>query len=464
MGYSNNYITIKIHNQNYKALIDTGSANSIISKKTVQRLGLNTRPLPPVDFIVLFSASGDALQVTALADFELSVAGLIIPHSAKIVSNIIHPIILGIDFLQANEVVLDYKRGVATIYDNLLQVPLINYNQKGICAITTEPVRIPSFTEAFITVSVSRQFDNQIVLLEPISSFQLRSFALARSFSVCKNGKLTCKILNFNPQTMVLRKGTKVGILEPITNLSTCSIYQDSNQNEVDENIEQTSPVILEEFLQEQNFKIAPELSDQQRYELLNLLFKYKAVFAKSLANIKQHPNFELKIDLQSDKRAFRRQFKLHPNDAKIVKNEIDELLQHNIIEPRTSVDYNSPVFLVDKKDGSKRLVVDLRHINALIKPKLVQLPIINDLLDEISSLKCKYYSLTDLKSGFYQVNLNKKSRPLTSFTCPETGLRFQYKVAPFGLQNSPYAMLTLLMNIFSHKIKYAGVYLYNSR
>ena len=64
----------------------------------------------------------------------------------------------------------------------------------------------------------------------------------------------------------------------------------------------------------------------------------------------------------------------------KLLKSEIDEMLQHNIIEPSTSVDYNSPVFLVDKKDGLKRLVVDLRHIDALIKPKLVQLPIINDL------------------------------------------------------------------------------------
>ena len=43
-------------------------------------------------------------------------------------------------------------------------------------------------------------------------------------------------------------------------------------------------------------------------------------MFAKSLANIKQHLNFELKLDLQSNKRAFRRQFKLHPDDAKIVK------------------------------------------------------------------------------------------------------------------------------------------------
>jgi len=105
------------------------------------------------------------------------------------VPNIIHPIILGIDFLQLNEVVLDYKRGVDTIYDNLLQVPLINYNQKEMCAITTQSFCIPSFTEALIAVSTSRQFDNQVVLLEQISSFQLRSFALARSFSVCKNGK-----------------------------------------------------------------------------------------------------------------------------------------------------------------------------------------------------------------------------------------------------------------------------------
>jgi len=41
-------------------------------------------------------------------------------------------------------------------------------------------------------------------------------------------------------------------------------------------------------------------------------------------------------------------------------------------VETADSAEFNSPLFLVGKKDGSKRLVVDLRLINALIKPQLL--------------------------------------------------------------------------------------------
>jgi len=45
-------------------------------------------------------------------------------------------------------------------------------------------------------------------------------------------------------------------------------------------------------------------------------------------------------------------------------------------------------VFVVKKKDGSKRFVVDLRGINSLIVPRLVQLPNIDELLQNIVEKK----------------------------------------------------------------------------
>ena len=96
------------------------------------------------------------------------------------------------------------------------------------------------------------------------------------------------------------------------------------------------------------------------------------------------------------------------------------------------------------KRDGSKRLVVDLRLINALIKPQLVTLPTIPDMLNEILSAKPRYLSVADLRSGYWQVRVSKNSRHLTAFTSPVTGQRLQFTRCPFGLNNSPAAMLLL--------------------
>ena len=102
-------------------------------------------------------------------------------------------------------------------------------------------------------------------------------------------------------------------------------------------------------------------------------------------------------------------------------------------------------------KNGSKRLVVDLRGINSLIVPKLVQLPCIDKLLDTITAKKPKYLSCVDIRAAFYQLGLMEESRDLTTFTGPD-GRRWRYKRCPFGLNNSPSQLNLHLSNIFSDK------------
>ena len=74
---------------------------------------------------------------------------------------------------------------------------------------------------------------------------------------------------------------------------------------------------------------------------------------------------------------------------------------------------------------------------------------------------KPKYWNLCDIRSGFWQVYLRKRSRPLTAFTSPETALRYQYCVTTFGLQCSPAAMMTLLNNLFAGMQHSHGIWIY---
>jgi len=124
------------------------------------------------------------------------------------------------------------------------------------------------------------------------------------------------------------------------------------------------------------------------------------------------------------------------------------------ISEPSSSTHYNSPIFLVNKKDGSKQLVIDLRRVNSLIVPKLVQLPQIDEMLDTITAEKPKFIMISDVSSAFWQVGVEEKSRDVTSFTAPDGRIR-RFTCAPFGLNNSPSVLQKTLGELFSDKSRF---------
>ena len=94
-----------------------------------------------------------------------------------------------------------------------------------------------------------------------------------------------------------------------------------------------------------------------------------------------------------------------------------------------------SPVVLFCKKDGSLQFCIDLRRLNTRTVKDTYSLPRIEDTLDSLDGA-CIFTSL-DLKSGYWQVELDEESIPLTAFTVGP--LRFYECVRmPFGLTNMP--------------------------
>jgi transposase InsO family protein len=98
---------------------------------------------------------------------------------------------------------------------------------------------------------------------------------------------------------------------------------------------------------------------------------------------------------------------------------------------------------VVKKKDGSNRMCVDFRTLNKIVQPASFPLPLIDDLLALLGGSTC--FSSLDMKSGYWQVQLEEGSKQKTAFACHK-GL-FQFNVMPFGLHNAP-AVFQELMNI----------------
>ena len=92
-----------------------------------------------------------------------------------------------------------------------------------------------------------------------------------------------------------------------------------------------------------------------------------------------------------------------------------------------------SAVVLVRKKDGGLRLCIDLHKLNNYTIKDGYALPRIENTLDCLHGAVW-FYTL-DLKSGYWQVDLEEEAKPLTAFTMGPLGF-WECERLPFGLTN----------------------------
>ncbi|GBM45471.1 Retrovirus-related Pol polyprotein from transposon 297 [Araneus ventricosus] len=89
---------------------------------------------------------------------------------------------------------------------------------------------------------------------------------------------------------------------------------------------------------------------------------------------------------------------------------------------------------LIQKKDVSTRFCVDYTKLNEITINDSYPLPRIDDTLDALK--RSQWFSTLDLKSGYWQVEIQPEDKEKTAFTTGK-GL-WQFKVMPFGLCNVP--------------------------
>ncbi|CAF0797229.1 unnamed protein product [Brachionus calyciflorus] len=119
-------------------------------------------------------------------------------------------------------------------------------------------------------------------------------------------------------------------------------------------------------------------------------------------------------------------------------------MLANGIIEHSTSP-WASPVLIVPKKDGTKRFCVDFRKLNNVTVTENRPIPRIEDILDRLSG--SLYFIFIDLKTSYWQIEIEEKSKEYTAFTTPDG--HYQFKRMPFGLKNAPAQFSKLMHKIF---------------
>jgi hypothetical protein len=108
-----------------------------------------------------------------------------------------------------------------------------------------------------------------------------------------------------------------------------------------------------------------------------------------------------------------------------------------------------APVFFIKKKDGTLRLVVDYRKLNAITVKDRYPIPLTQHLLDKLASTKI--FSTLNLRWGYDNIRIKNGDETKAAFIT-NRGL-YEPLVMGFGLCNAPATFQRMMNDLFRDMI-----------
>ncbi|KAG0420484.1 Retrovirus-related Pol polyprotein from transposon 17.6 [Dictyocoela roeselum] len=126
------------------------------------------------------------------------------------------------------------------------------------------------------------------------------------------------------------------------------------------------------------------------------------------------------------------------------VLTHLETLIDNNIISEQDT-SYIYPAFIIKKKNGKLRLVVDYRYLNSITKKVHKFTPNMFELLGKLKEFK--FYSCIDLNQGYYQIPIENKDTEKTGFRI--LNRTFVFHRMPFRLSNAPSTFQKAMNHLF---------------
>lgn len=150
--------------------------------------------------------------------------------------------------------------------------------------------------------------------------------------------------------------------------------------------------------------------------------------------------NKEYKIHLRENARPVAHAPRRVPQAImKKLKMKLDELVTNGIIERANGFnEWVSHLVTVEKKDKERslRLCLDPQELNENIIDEHAYIPTYDDVVSKLNGMK--FFTVLDLKDGFWHVKLAEESRKYGTFATPFGNYRFLRM--PFGIKTAPSA------------------------
>lgn len=175
-------------------------------------------------------------------------------------------------------------------------------------------------------------------------------------------------------------------------------------------------------------------MDQEQKIAARETLERWNHIFAQGPNDLGCTASVKHRIRLQDEIPFKQRHRRIPPSQYDEVRQHLKDMLDSGVIRESHSP-YSSPVVLVRKRDGSLRFCIDFRKLNSKTVKDAYALPRMEEALEAMAG--CSWFSTLDLKSGYWQVEIDEPDKAKTAFTVGPLGF-FECNRMAFGLTNAP--------------------------
>ncbi|GFX35500.1 transposon Ty3-I Gag-Pol polyprotein [Trichonephila clavipes] len=334
-----NQLDVIIDKKPIRALVDSGASFSVISDK--YRRFLKKVLFADAKSVMLKVADGNFVRPIGKCVLRVRINNRELPFEFIVLSHCSHNVILGWDFLEASQAVIDCGQNELVLEDICRDSTVPDaWNLYATRDYTLKP---HSLTR--ITVSgYQTRGDINVVLDGSKHLLFEKNIATPSMVSTYRNGKSDVWVTNLQFRNQIIPRGMCIGQAEPLNEGHLCVISDTSggldDQQETSESQMNCS------------LMMSPELSDKQRNKLSELLRKFSGLFTKTDKSTAAKTNVKHRIFTGDHAPINQRAYRVSPTERRIIHEEVQKMLDEGIVQPSESP-WSSPVVLVRKKDGS---------------------------------------------------------------------------------------------------------------
>jgi hypothetical protein len=445
------YINVLIGSSASAALYDSGADISCISEKCFRKIPVDQRPSKILQQKIdsCFSAGGGQLAVKGVVNLPVQILGRKTSHPFRITQGLNENIILGADFINKHLLVYDPKfKRVKWRNDNCWTVSSIKLTHETI---------IPEYSSKLIKIKTEIGTESTEQVVAEISCREEPYLVGGPGLiKIDSTGCSLVEVFNTGPEPINLSRGQEVGQADNVQE-QTLLPFEADEVNAIAEKQLGARNKTKDKSLTNEFYKLCNlEVPENHKDKYRALLQKHRDIFSVSKSDLGYCDTVLYKLFMKTEEPVYVKQFKIPEAHQSYLQDQVREWLKLGIIQPSRSR-YNSPVFLVQKKDGTHRVVQDFRSLNANTYVDKYSMKDVQECISEIGRAGSTIFTTLDLTSGFWQMALDPKSRPYTAFTVPGMG-QFEWKVVSMGLASAPSAfqrLVELVVKGISHVVVY---------
>ena len=158
------------------------------------------------------------------------------------------------------------------------------------------------------------------------------------------------------------------------------------------------------------------QVSKQTKHDLESLLEENHEAFAEDERQIGTTPLIKMSIDTNDHLPIAKKPYALALKHYDWVRDEIDKLLKAGVIQESQS-GWSTPLVVVPKGDGGKRLCMDFRALNVITRTYVWPMPRVKDIFAKLG--KAKFFSILNLRSGYQHIALDDDAMKKAAFVEP---------------------------------------------